>query len=108
MSQAALDGFLGDYLAGKRSVLVAGDNDRAAELSSKVREELVQLGLVEESGVALHDGTRAGRGDLIQTRRNEYKLEDAVTGKHFIVVNREVWRVEGTARDGRRVAGRPP
>ena len=100
MTQAALDGFLGDYLAGKRSLLVVDDNERAAELSSKVRQTLVDLGVVEERGVELHNGTLAGAGDLIQTRKNEYRLRDPLTGKKFIVVNREIWKVERPTRDG--------
>jgi conjugative relaxase-like TrwC/TraI family protein len=100
MTELALDGFLGDHLAGKRSVLIVDDNERAAELSSRVRQELAGLGLVERDGVELHDGTLAGAGDLIQTRRNEYRLVDPDTGHSFIVVNREIWKVEGREPDG--------
>ena len=102
MTHAALNGFLGDYLAGKRSLLLADDNETAAELSSTVREELVRLGRVEERGMVLHNDTVAGAGDMIQTRQNEYRMRDPLTDSDFIVVNREVWRVDGTDPLGNR------
>ena len=96
--QRALDGFLGDYLAGKRSVLVVDDNEKAAELSSKVREELADLGLVDEHGAraAQRHAGRAGRphpdaAERVPGARCAHRRE-------FIVVNREVWRVEDAAR----------
>jgi conjugative relaxase-like TrwC/TraI family protein len=100
MRQAAFDGFLGDLLGGRRSLLVVDSNEAAAELASEVRQTLIRLGRVAADGVALRNGTFAGRGDLIQTRRNEYRLLDAASGQPYDVVNREIWRVAARQADG--------
>ena len=69
-------------------------------MSSEVRRSLVALGRVEEEGVQLHDGTVAGVGDVIQTRKNAYRMVDPVTAERYDVVNREVWLVSGRSDDG--------
>ena len=100
MLRAAFEGFLDDHLAGKRSLLIVDDGERAAQLSSEVRRSLVALDRVEEEGVQLHDGTVAGVGDVIQTRKNAYRMVDPVTAERYDVVNREVWLVSGRSDDG--------
>ncbi|MFJ2561260.1 MULTISPECIES: MobF family relaxase [unclassified Streptomyces] len=77
MKERAYQGWVTDQLAGRNPLLVAPDNETAAELSARARADLVRAGLVEEDGVALRTGqkygveTRAGRGDVIQMRRND-------------------------------------
>ncbi|WP_226966545.1 MobF family relaxase [Streptomyces phaeolivaceus] len=77
MKERAYQGWVTDQLAGRNPLLVAPDNETAAELSARARADLVRAGLVEEDGVALRTGqkygveTKAGRGDVIQMRRND-------------------------------------
>ena len=77
MVERAYQAWLTDYLDGKTPLLIAQDNAQVAELSARVRADLVRAGRVSEDGVVLRTGreehgieTKAGVGDLIQLRRN--------------------------------------
>jgi conjugative relaxase-like TrwC/TraI family protein len=86
---SAVDAFLVDHLSGDETVLIVSTGEKAAELSSRIRSRLAEAGHVSRSGVALHDHTTAGVGDLVQTRQND-------TGRGGTgAVNREVWLVAG-------------
>jgi conjugative relaxase-like TrwC/TraI family protein len=81
-----------DRLDGRSVVVVAGTNKQAAQISVRVRDQLVSLGLVDADGVLLgRDGCTAGVGDLIACRRNDYGLG---------VTNRAQYRVTEVAGDG--------
>jgi hypothetical protein len=96
MTEAAYRGYLADVLDGRQSLLIVPTNEQAAELSSKVREELVRLGLVDAEGIQLHNQTTAGRGDLIQMRNNDSDIQD----KHgHPLINREMYQVVGRHGD---------
>ncbi|WP_324654080.1 MobF family relaxase [Georgenia sp. H159] len=88
-----------DVETGKDSVMVAGSNDDALALSTQARRDLVAAGRGEPGGVQLADGSQAGRGDRIVTRRNERRLATAA-GRDF-VKNGDVWTVLARAEDGR-------
>ena len=79
-----------DHRKGVRTLMMAADNDTVAELAGTARALRVADGQVEPGGVTLHDGNRAGRGDLIVTRRNNPHL---VTDNNRTVTNRAVWHV---------------
>lgn len=108
VDEAAYLGFMADYLDGKSTLLVTSTNERAAELASTVRADLAYMGRVEERGVELHNHTVAGRGDLIQTRRNDRRIADP---NRRSVVNRDVYEVTARMADGslrvRRQQGSP-
>ena len=91
MIEAATQGAVANHLRGDTSLLVVSTNELAAEIASGVRAELVRLGRVEEAGVSLRDGNRAGVGDVIMTRENDYNTTDA-DGK--AVINRNVYIVD--------------
>ncbi|WP_240152296.1 MobF family relaxase [Streptomyces mobaraensis] len=80
MTERAYQAWVTDQLAGRNPLLVAPDNETAAELSARARADMVRAGLVEEDGVALRTSskygveTKAGRGDLIQMRRNNRRI----------------------------------
>lgn len=97
MSDAAYQGYLADTLSGKRSLLLVSRNDQAAELSAQVRAKLVELGRVQADGATLRDGTSAGVGDLIQTRRGDWSL---VSDTGRAVANRDVWKVTDRTPEG--------
>jgi DNA primase catalytic core len=80
------------------ALLMADTEAAAAALSARARADLVRRGLVEQRGVSLADGNRAGVGDLVVTRLNERRIR-AQAGEGF-VANRETWRVVERGRDG--------
>jgi DNA primase catalytic core len=80
------------------ALLMADTEAAAADLSARARADLVRRGTVEQRGVSLADGNRAGVGDLIVTRLNERRLR-AEGGEGF-VANRDTWRVTARGRDG--------
>ena len=98
-AQLGARSWLADTLSGRRSLLIVDTNEQAAELSIQLRTELINLGLVHDEGsVPLRDdGARAGVGDVIQARRNDWSWR-RILGK--AVVNRELYRVTGTEEDG--------
>ena len=100
MGEAAYRAWLADHLAGRDTLLIASTNEQAAELSARARGELAALGIVEEHGrLPLADGAAAGRGDLVQARRNDRDILDA-DGRW--AANRDLWRIDGYEPDPRR------
>ncbi len=88
--------YLAGYLSGRDVLLMAQSHDTCRELSQRIREDLVHLGVVSDGpSVALRDGARASIGDLIITRKNDHGLG---------VANGDTWRVEGV--DGDRITMR--
>jgi len=98
--QSATRAWLGDTLAGKRSLLLVDTNDQAARLSATLRAELVRLGRVAEHGVPLGlQGTYAGVGDLVEARANAWDLA-GIEGNRRGPINRKTYRVLATRDDG--------
>jgi len=88
--------YLAAYLSGRDVLLMAQSHDTCQELSQRVRDDLVHLGLVSDGpSAALRDGARASAGDLIITRKNDHGLG---------LANGDTWRVE--AVDGDRITMR--
>jgi hypothetical protein len=108
---AAARAWLADTLAGREALLIVGSNEAAARVSTSLRNDLVRLGRVEETGVPLGmQGTVAGVGDLVQARQNAWHLY-GWQGNTEAPVNRTSYRVTGVHADGRgltvaRVIGR--
>jgi hypothetical protein len=99
MTEAAYRGWLGDHLRGRDSLLLAATNEQATSLSARARAELAALGRVEASApLPLRDGNAAGRGDIIQARRNSRKITDH-EGRW--IANRDMLRVEDIEADPR-------
>lgn len=74
-----------DRLADRSTLVVAGSNQLAAEVSAGVRRHLVKAGLVAEDGVTLgRDGCTAGVGDVVQARRIDRAL--GLTNRETYVV----------------------
>lgn len=91
VTDRAYQAYLADTLAGRSSLLLVGTNDDAAQLSARVRAELVRLGRVSDGPASpLRDGTAAAVGDLVQTRLNAW---DLVSEGGRAVANRDIWRV---------------
>ena len=98
--QAAAKAWLADTLAGRHSLLIVDSNEQAARLSAQLRADLVRLGRVDEHAVPLGlQGTFAGRGDLIQGRRNAWEFAGYDAQKRA-PINRQQYRVLDVRDDG--------
>jgi len=53
--------------AGKRSLMIANDNDTVTALNQRARQDRVATGEVTERGVATADGSVVGVGDVVVT-----------------------------------------
>lgn len=103
MLDQAVEAYLADHLSGAHALLVVPTNELAAELSSRVRSDLVRLGRVEAAGALLRDGNRAGVGDTIVCRRNDYQIRSAAGHP---LINHESYRVTARTAEGGLVAHR--
>lgn len=88
-----------DVAAGRMSIMMSDSADVARELSARAQAERRATGAAELGGVELHDGTHAGVGDRIVTRKNRRQL--VVRGGRDYVKNGDLWEVEKRHRDGR-------
>jgi len=90
---------------GQDVILMARAGDHVREMSRRVRDELVRLGLVASTGqsAVLAEGAQAGVHDLIVNRVNDHRAG---------LANGDVVRVEAIADDGtvtvRKMTGRDP
>ena len=96
MLGALYGGWRADIAAGRRSLMIAGDNETVRDLNARARADRVATGAVQDCGVELSDGTPAGVGDLVVTRHNDRTL---ATGSGW-VKNGDTWTVVGIDRRG--------
>jgi conjugative relaxase-like TrwC/TraI family protein len=88
-----------DVAAGRTAIMVSDSADVARELSARAQTERRAAGLAELGGTPLHDGTVAGIGDRIVTRKNRRQLP--VLSARDYVKNGDLWEVEKRHTDGR-------
>lgn len=99
VADAAYAAWRADHAEGQATVLLAGSTDRVRDLSARARVDRIADGIVDPSReVRLHDGTHAGVGDIVLTRRNDRRLTTA-RGRDW-VKNGDLWRVAGVRDDG--------
>ncbi|WP_026077642.1 MobF family relaxase [Brevibacterium senegalense] len=97
MTDAAYTAWRADRDAGRVAVLIAETRDDVTTLNHRARADLILDGTLRpDSEVALNDGTTAGVGDTIITRRNDRRLR---TGKDW-VRNGDTWNITGVRDDG--------
>lgn len=98
MTERAYRGWAADLAAGQASLLLAHDRDTVTALNARARSDRIRSGLVDTSTeIALRDGTAAGPGDLITTRRNNRRLPRPGGGH---VRNGDRWHVTAAHPDG--------
>ena len=72
--------------------ITTATNDEARELNERIRDERVCSGMVDDRRTTTgSDGLSIGRGDVIQTRRNDSDVR---------VANRQTWTVQAVGQDG--------
>ena len=96
MLDAVYEAWRSDRDSGMVTLMIAGNGEMVAQLNERARADLVEAGAVEADGVALHDGTTAGVGDLVVSRRNDRRLS---TGRAW-VKNGDRWQVARVYDDG--------
>jgi conjugative relaxase-like TrwC/TraI family protein len=84
-----------DVGAGRRSLMIASDNDTVTALNKRARAHRVALGEVRMVGIEAAGGV-IGVGDLVVTRKNNRLLS---CGRGW-VKNGDQWLVEEVAADG--------
>jgi hypothetical protein len=94
---AALAAWRADTDAGLESLLIAADTDTVRELNARIRLDNTTTGRATPTGVALWDGTTAGVGDRVTTRRND-RSQRLPDGGH--VRNGETFTVVAVHPDG--------
>jgi conjugative relaxase-like TrwC/TraI family protein len=98
MTELAYQGWKTDMLAGKRTLLIASNGTDVTALNAQARQDRVEAGDVEASGVVLQDGLSAGVGDWITTRNNDRRL--GTNGGRDWVKNGDGWTVTTRYEDG--------
>ncbi len=74
------------------NAITVATNDEARELNTRIRDERVRAGHVDDQLTATgSDGLSIGRGDVIQTRQNDSAVH---------VANRQTWIVQSVGGDG--------
>jgi ATP-dependent exoDNAse (exonuclease V) alpha subunit len=79
------------------ALLIAADHQLRRELSRRVRENLIRLGLVDDTRTAaIAGGAVAGRGDLIMCTANDHRLEAGEPGR--TLANGDLLRIHPSPR----------
>ena len=95
----AVHAYVASYLAGRDVLLMAADWARCRELSARIREDLIHLGLVDATrSVRIAEGAEASAGDLIICRRNDHRLEAGEPGR--ALANGDILRIEAITSGG--------
>jgi ATP-dependent exoDNAse (exonuclease V) alpha subunit len=98
MLDQAYQGWTADTTAGTDSLLIASTRREVSALNRRAHTDRVGSGSVDPHGTELHDGTTAGVGDLIVTRRNDRRLTTR-NGTRF-VRNGDTWKIVQRHPDG--------
>ena len=98
MDQAAR-AYVASYLAGQDVLLMAADWARCRELSARIRDDLIHLGLVDGGRtIPIAEGAEASAGDLIICRDNDHRIETGEPGRPL--ANGDILRIEAITRRG--------
>jgi conjugative relaxase-like TrwC/TraI family protein len=89
-------GWASDVARGKRSLMIAPDNQTVLELNQRARADRLTSGHVQAEGVNTASDAVIGVGDLVVTRQNNRRL---ATGTGW-VKNGDQWVVTATKPDG--------
>jgi hypothetical protein len=108
---AAARAAVADRLDGRSTVVVAVDNDLAAQISSQIRDHLIELGQVQSAGVLLgRDGNTGGIGDVVMCRRNDHRIGVTNRAQYRVldVTHTGALLLQPLTRSGQETAGADP
>ena len=95
----AVKAYVASYLAGRDVILAAADWARCREMSARIRDDLIHLGLVDATRtVQIAEGARAGTGDLIICRENDHAIAAGEPGR--ALANGDILRIEAITDHG--------
>jgi hypothetical protein len=89
----AVKAYVASYLADRDVTLMAGDWARCRELSARIRDDLIHLGLVDDTRkIRIAEGAEASVGDLIICRENDHSIQAGEPGRGL--ANGDILRIE--------------
>ena len=89
----AVKAYVASYLAGRDVILTAADWARCRDLSRRVRDDLIHLGLVSDGpSVRIAEGAGASVGDLVICRENKHQIQAGEPGRGL--ANGDILRIE--------------
>ena len=99
MMDAAAAAYVALSVGGTDTLLMATDHALRRELNRRIRDDLIQLGVVQPGlAVTIADGTKASPGDLIICTRNDHTTEAGQPGR--TLANGDLLRIDAITRDG--------
>src|SRR5260370_35891464 len=99
MMDAAAAHYLALTVHGSDVLLMAADHALGRELSRRIRDDLIRLGVVQAGpAVRIADGATASPGDLIVCARNDHSIEAGEPGR--TLANGDLLRIEAVTDDG--------
>jgi hypothetical protein len=99
MMDASAAAYLALTLDGTDTLLMAADHTLRRELSRRVRDDLIRLGIVRPGPeVTIADGAAASAGDLIICTANDHTIEAGEPGR--ALANGDLLRIDAVTRNG--------
>jgi conjugative relaxase-like TrwC/TraI family protein len=99
MTDAAAAAYVALTIEGTDTLLMAADHALRRELSRRIRDDLVRLGLVEPGpAVQIADGAKASCGELVVCTRNDRSAEAGEPGR--TLANGDLLRIEAVTPEG--------
>jgi hypothetical protein len=99
MMDAAAAAYVAATLDGTDTLLMAADHALRRELSRRIRDDLIHLGVVQPGpSVPIADGARASVGDLIVATANNHRVQAGEPGR--MLANGDLLRIEAITRHG--------
>ena len=99
MMDAAAAAYVALAADGTDTLLMAAEHALRRELSRRIRDDLIQLGIVADGpAVRIADGAQASPGDLITCTRNDHDVEAGEPGR--TLANGDLLRIEAVVAGG--------
>ena len=99
MVDAAAAAYVALTVDGTDTLLMAADHALRRELSRRIRDDLIRLGIVRPGpAVRIADGATASPGDLIVCTRNNHAVEAGEPGR--TLANGDLLRIDAVTGDG--------
>jgi hypothetical protein len=99
MIDAAAAAYVALTVDGTDTLLMAADHALRRELSRRIRDDLIGLGMVQPGpAVSIADGAAASPGDLIVCTRNDHAVEAGEPGR--TLANGDLLRIDAVTADG--------
>ena len=99
MIDAAAAAYVALTLDGADTLLMAADHTLRRELSRRIRDDLIRLGIVQPGpAVRIADGATASCGDLIVCTRNDHNIEAGEPGR--TLANGDLLRIDAITEAG--------